>query len=110
LRGLRVAQRIAIQTIKGVTMKTILFVLVTALSMNAMALEISTSIKITQANQANDIRKQIYVNAKDDAAVYIATGGKELRPQLAQAIELYRSSNGESYTNMQIAQAILELK
>ncbi len=91
-------------------MKTVLMVMVTALSMNAMALEVSTSIKITQASQSNDAEKQIYLNAKDDAADFIATEGKQMHPQLAKAIEQYRATHNDNYTDMEIAEAILKLK
>lgn len=91
-------------------MKAVLFVLVSALSMNAMALEISTSIKITQANQKESDYKQILMNAKDDAAMFVATDGQVRGPNLVTALESVRYVNRTSASDMQIAEEILKLK
>ncbi|QDK44099.1 MULTISPECIES: DUF2388 domain-containing protein [unclassified Bdellovibrio] len=91
-------------------MKSVLFVLVSAMSMNAMALEISTSIKITQANQEKTAYEQMLLDAQPDAAIYIASGGKELRPQLARTFEVIRSKNGNKGSNMELAESIANAK
>ncbi|WP_413583431.1 DUF2388 domain-containing protein [Bdellovibrio sp. HCB288] len=91
-------------------MKTVLFVLVTALSMNAMAIEITTSVKITQANQANEDYKRILMGAQDDAAMFIASEGQVRGPSLQAALEAVRHVNRTSATDLQIAEEILKLK
>jgi uncharacterized protein (TIGR02448 family) len=91
-------------------MKAVLFVVVSALSMNAMALEISTSVKITQSNQADSEYKQILMNAKDDAAMFVATSGQVRGPNLVTALESVRYVNRTSASDMQIAEEILKLK
>ncbi|MEK2689879.1 DUF2388 domain-containing protein [Bdellovibrio sp. GT3] len=91
-------------------MKSILFVLVTALSMNAMALEITTSVKITQANQAEEDYKRILIGAQDDAAMFIATDGQVRGPNLQAALEAVRHVNRTTANDLQIAEEILKLK
>jgi uncharacterized protein (TIGR02448 family) len=91
-------------------MKKILFVLVTAMSMNAMALEITTSVKITQANQADTAYKQLIFDAQPDAGIFVASGGKDLRPQLAKTLEVVRHVNRTNATDLELAIAILEYK
>ncbi|UYL10092.1 DUF2388 domain-containing protein [Bdellovibrio sp. SKB1291214] len=91
-------------------MKAVLFVLVSALSMNAMALEITTTVKLSQKNSAESDYKQILMNAQDDAAMFVATGGQVRGPNLETALENVRFVNRTTATDMQIAEEILKLK
>lgn len=91
-------------------MKSILFVLVTALSMNAMALEITTTVKLSQSNQAETEYKKILLEAKDDAAMFVATDGQVRGVNLERALESVRYVNRTTATDMQIAEEIMNFK
>ncbi|WP_413559826.1 DUF2388 domain-containing protein [Bdellovibrio sp. HCB209] len=91
-------------------MKSILFVLVTALSMNAMALEITTTVKLSQSNSAESEYKKVLMAAQDDAAMFIATDGQVRGVNLERALESVRHVNRTTATDLQIAEAIVDLK
>ncbi|WP_413576942.1 DUF2388 domain-containing protein [Bdellovibrio sp. HCB290] len=91
-------------------MKSILFVLVTALSMNAMAIEITTTVKLSQHNAEESEYNKIMDAAVDDAAMFIATDGAVVGLNLTRAIETARYVNRTTATDMAIAEAILERK
>ncbi|WP_413586306.1 DUF2388 domain-containing protein [Bdellovibrio sp. HCB274] len=91
-------------------MKSLLFVLVTALSMNAMAIEITTTVKLSQKEAAESEYNKILDAAVDDAAMFIATDGEVLGPNLARALESVRYVNRTTAPDMKIAEEILNRK